>query len=59
MQESSQGTERAHITQLLRPLRHALDTALAKHDREVDLGRRGSRPPLRSSERAGCVDRTG
>ncbi|CAL8468426.1 g7966 [Coccomyxa elongata] len=39
MQESSQGIERVHITQLLKPLRLALDTALAKHDREVDLKR--------------------
>ncbi len=38
-QESSQGIERVHITQLLKPLRLALDTALAKHDREVDLKR--------------------
>ena len=45
MQESSHGTERARITQLLRPLRHALDTALAKHDREVDLRKAGQQAP--------------
>ena len=45
MQESSHGTERAHITQLLRPLRHALDTALAKHDRKVDLRKAGQHAP--------------
>ena len=39
VQESSQGIERMHITQLLKPLRLALDTALAKHDRELDLKR--------------------
>ena len=37
MQESSVGIERVHITQLLKPVRLALDTALAKHDREVSL----------------------
>ena len=37
MQESSQGSERVHITQLLKPLRQALDAALIKHDREVEL----------------------
>jgi transcription initiation factor TFIIH subunit 1 len=37
MQESSRGIERVHITQLLKPVRLALDTALAKHDREVEL----------------------
>ena len=37
MQESSQGSERVYITQLLKPLRHALDAAIIKHDREVEL----------------------
>lgn len=48
MQEASHGTERARITQLLRPLRHALDTALAKHDREVDLRRAGQQGPAQA-----------
>jgi transcription initiation factor TFIIH subunit 1 len=37
MQEAAAGAERVRITQLLKPLRAALDAALSKHDREVEL----------------------
>ena len=35
MQEAAQGLDRVHITQLLKPLRQALDAAIIKHDNEA------------------------
>ena len=35
MQEAAQGLDRVHISQLLKPLRQALDAAIIKHENET------------------------
>lgn len=35
VQEAAQGLNRVHITQVLKPLRQALDAAIIKHDSET------------------------